>query len=291
MENTDENIIFKEPRKTLMEILKVNNREVPFANVLSFFFKPKEKHNLETLFLDALLETKYTNIGLDKNNIKIDFVPDYDKKNVRVVVEQPTKNNNRIDLLIETNTFVIAIEFKINHKLNNPLDDYEDYIEKNFTTKKKYYFILTPTEKEAVDKAKAYFENKNEFKQIILRHFLNRVKEKIAEKDLSFEASYEYSYFVDFKQTVENREIRSKRQIFLENLQNKLKKQNIKSEYHRNIKGGFLEIKNNNLQLKVRFTANGIQIEKWTEKDNEKIYGPNKKLEQNELVEIIKTSR
>ena len=32
--------IFKEPRKTFMEILKVNNREVPFANLLAFLFRP-----------------------------------------------------------------------------------------------------------------------------------------------------------------------------------------------------------------------------------------------------------
>ena len=289
MENT-EDIIFKEPRKTFMEILKVNNREVPFANILAFFFRPKENHGLETLFLDALLETKFTNIGNNVNEERTQEITEYDKNSVKVIVEQKTKNQNRIDLLIVTNTFVICIEFKLNYDLNNPLEDYKEYIEKNYDNKQKYYFILTPYKKEAIEKAKEYFIKNNEFKQIVLRHFINRVKEKIEAKDSKFVVNDEYDYFLDFIQTVENREIRSKRHLFLEKLQYDLNKQNIKSEYHKNIKGGFLEIEKEKLKLKVRFTSLGIQIEKWNNDKNEIIYEANKKLERNELIKVIKTS-
>ena len=127
MEGKD-NIIFKEPRKTFMEILKVNNSEVPFANILAFFFRPNENHKLETLFIDALLETKFTNISKNQDEEIAQEIPVYEKKSVKVIVEQKTKNESRIDILIITNTFVICIEFKINHELNNPLDDYKDYV-------------------------------------------------------------------------------------------------------------------------------------------------------------------
>jgi hypothetical protein len=286
MEDKD-NIIFKEPRKTFMEILKVNNREVPFANVLAFFFRPNENHKLETLFIDSLLETRFTNISKNQNEEITQDVPIYEKKSVKVIVEQKTKNENRIDILIITNTFVICIEFKINHELNNPLDDYKDYMEKEFNEKKKYYFILTPYKKDAIKNAKDYFEKNNEFKQVVLRHFINRVKEKIEKNPTKYLRNEKYDYFLDFIQTVENREIRSKRNLFLEKLKKDLSK-NVKSKYHKNINGGFLEIEKENYNLKVRFSSTGIRIEKWINKVFEKmIYEPNKILDTKILSNII----
>ena len=285
MEDQD-NIIFKEPRKTFMEILKVNNREVPFANILAFFFRPNENHKLETLFIDALLETKFTNISKNQDEEITQEVPVYEKKSVKVIVEQKTKNESRIDILIITNTFVICIEFKINHELNNPLDDYKDYVEKEFNEKKKYYLILTPYKKDAIEKAKDYFEKNNEFKQVVLRHFINRVKEKIAENPTTYFKNEKYDYFLDFIQTVENREIRSKRNLFLVRLKKDLDK-NLKCEYHKNIDGGFLEIKKEKFTLKIRFTKEGIQIEKWINKSRQIIYEPNKTLKTDNLIKII----
>ncbi len=281
-----ENIIFKEPRKTFMEILKVNNREVPFANILAFFFRPNENHKLETLFIDALLETKFTDINKNQNEETTQDAPIYEKQSVKVIVEQKTKTENRIDILIITNTFVICIEFKINHELNNPLYDYKNYVEKEFKEKKKYYFILTPYRKDAIENAKKYFDKNNEFKQIVLRHFINRVKEKIRENPTTYLKNEKYDYFLDFIQTVENREIRSKRNLFLISLKKDLDK-NLKSEYHKNIEGGFLEIQKEKFTLKIRFTKEGIQIEKWINKSRQIIYGPNKTLKKDNLIKTI----
>lgn len=283
-----EEIIYKEPRKTFMEILKVNNREVPFANVLAYFFRPNENHKLGTLFIDALLKTKYTNISKHKTEEITQELPNYETNSVQVIVEQKTKNENRIDILIITNTFVICIEFKINHDLNNPLNDYKEYIEKNFVEKQKFYFILTPYKQEAIDKAKEYFEKNNQFKQIILRHFINCVKQKIEQYPTIFVINEKYDYFLDFVQTVENREIRSKRNIFLEMLKNELLFKKVKSEYHRNINGGFVEIEKENYHLKIRFTSKGIQIEKWINKALiEIIYEPQKTLNTEYLIKQI----
>ncbi len=282
-----EEIIFNEPVKTFMEILKVNNSEVPFANVLAYFFRPNENHKLGTLFIDALLETKYTNISNNFAGEITHKLPKYEKKSVSVIVEQKTEKKNRIDILIITNSFVICIEFKINHDLNNPLIDYTEYVEKEFNEKQKFYFILTPNKKEAINQAKEYFEKNNEFKQIILRHFINRVKQKIQQNPATFEINEKYDYFLDFVQTVENREIRSKRNIFLEELKINLLHHKVISDYHKNINGGFLEINNGSYQLKVRFTIYGIQIEKWVNKVKTLISQPNKELNHELLINTL----
>lgn len=156
-----EEILFKDPEKTLIELLKVNNREVPFANLLAFYFRPKEKHNLNALFLDALFETQFSEIGIAKENDERYFkISNYDADQVKVIVEKETGKRNRIDILIESDTFVICIEFKINHDLDNPLDDYVEFIntEAKYKNKQKYFVILTPYSKEPVKNARAYFE-------------------------------------------------------------------------------------------------------------------------------------
>jgi hypothetical protein len=260
-------IIFSEPRKTFMEILKVNNREVPFANVLAFFFKPKEKHNLSTLFIDTLLETKFTHLGKNKNEEIIPKIPVYDLNSIKVIVEEPTSEKNRIDILITSNTFTICIEFKINHDLNNPLDDYKKFINDKYPNKNHYFFILTPYKKEAIGRAKKFFEENNEFKQIILSHFIKNIKEKLQKVyPNDNQDNIYFEYFKDFIQTVENREIRSKRNTILLELSKKLISDNYKSEYHRNNQGGFIEIKTDKYNLKIRITKDGWQVEKWNNK-------------------------
>ena len=149
MEKIDE-AIFEEVKKTYLEHLKVHKREVVLANALAFYFRPKENHNLEILFFKALQNSKcYELIGNQretKNKLK-DANLSFD--NTSVVTEKPTNNNNRIDILItskDTKEFAICIEFKIDHKLNNPLDDYIDYL-KSQGYSNLYFFILTPYKK------------------------------------------------------------------------------------------------------------------------------------------------
>lgn len=264
-------IIFNEPQKTFMEILKVHNKEVPFANLLAFFFNPKEEHNLETLFIDALLESNFTHKGENANNETCIGKIVYNKNEVKVKTEVLTHNKKRIDILIISDVFVFCIEFKINHDLNNPLEDYKQYIEKEFPNKHYYYFILTPYVKEVIGSAKEYFEKNNEFKQIILSHFIKNVNEKLQELYPTYESEnmyYKY-YFKDFIQTVENRKIRSKRHdvfTFLKEIINeKIKPFNC--EFH---KKGFLEIRLKHFNLKIRIKNSGWQIEKWFKDENGK---------------------
>src|SRR5665811_589530 len=60
-----------EPKKTYLEILKVHQKEVPLANLLAFFFRPKEKHNLSDLFIKTLLNSDCTSLRKEdsSNNV------------------------------------------------------------------------------------------------------------------------------------------------------------------------------------------------------------------------------
>jgi len=252
-----------------MEILRVHNREVPFANLLAFFFNPKEKHELNTLFIDALLETRFTHLGKNESVEISPRIPVYDANSIKVAVEVTTSENNRIDILITSNTFTICIEFKINHDLNNPLDDYKKFVNDKYSNQQHYFFVLTPYKKEAIGIAKEYFESNNEFKQIILSHFINKVKEKLQELYPNYESENIYFkyYFKDFIQTVENRKIHSKRhEVYTElklAINKKIKSKDFLSCELR--KSEFLEIKlqHSYLKIKIRITTSGWQIEKW----------------------------
>lgn len=309
-------IMFDEPYKTYMEILKVNNREVPFSNLLAFFFRPNEKHGLNDIFIKALLNTKCSeliaNSSLIKDNLLVangfgfENIENIIGNNVKVIVEQPTTqeqnllksplNKKRIDILIVAQNFLICIEFKINHDLNNPLNEYKNFIIENYSDKRKYYVILTPFRKEIKNNAK----NNIEFKQVILSHFIENVKNSLPpDFKTNLTTNKYYDYFIDFIQTIENRKIKYERNIFFENLNKELKQyKEIKSKYHLQ-KNGFLEIQNNDVKLKLRFFVNkshlidqniGWRLENWTKSKNKLIEKIDKNTEIKEIADKIKNS-
>ena len=305
--------IFKEPRKTFMEILKVNNREVPFVNLLAFFFKPHEKHGLGDKFIKALLETNcselaFQNQGIKENPLKsngigYDIIENIIGEKVKVIVEQPTSKNSsksdlnkkRIDILIVAQNFVICIEFKINHALNNPLEDYKKFISENYSEKRKYYVLLTPYNKKCIGNAK----KSTEFKQVILSHFIDKIKENLPENyKTDYTENHYYEYFKDFIQTVENRKIKSARHLFFETLNQEINSQKINSKFHIQ-KNGFLEIKKNGNILKLRFFINsksndiekhniGWQLEKWNNGKKVETEFLNKEKSYQKIIERIK---
>lgn len=266
---------FQNPKKTFLEVLKVHNKEVPMANLLAYYFRPNEKHNLDSLFINTLLNTEcYNLIPYHKNGLLKDngskLFNEISIKNVKVKTEVRTEKDKRIDILIETDNFVICIEFKINHDFNNPLKIYKKHIDKHYSNKNKYFVILTPYSKIPLEETKTYLENKREFKQIQLSHFIKNVTENLPKS--YFSNSDEYSiYLKDFIQTIENRKIRSNRYNKLNELSKYLLQNDIANEFHNNINGGFLDIRTEDCHLKIRINDSEFNIEKWkNEKDKEK---------------------
>ena len=212
-------------QKTLLEIMKVHNKEVPMANLLAFLFNPKEAHNLGTLFIEALLETvcyelnktRSENGQLYKNGYKLDattlkVLPDTDSKyslpnsfGSKIKVEKG-EGRKRIDLFItnEAEKFAIVIEFKINHSLNNPLEIYKRSVEKKeFQEHQLFFVVLTPNKKEAG------FNNKEiiQFKQVVLSDLIETIKSKLSYADfidLNQNNIY-FQYYLQFINTIENR--------------------------------------------------------------------------------------
>jgi len=106
---------------TFMEIGGYQYRENTFSNILRFYLNPNAVHGYGTQILDNFLEAA-----------NLLHLKDYEPKSVEVKREYTT-DNGRIDLLIITNNWVLAIENKIYHHLNNNLSEYSKYISSNFS--------------------------------------------------------------------------------------------------------------------------------------------------------------
>lgn len=217
---------------SFLETIGVSQRETIMANLLAYFFNPCKPHGLEDTFIKALLQTKpyYLNkkekIEInnrekerDKYQIKLNQLKrftnsDYSFDWANTIVEDSTDKNKRIDIVVESTDLIIAIEFKINHHLDNPLGNYFKHIEfsekegkrvvnKKYKGKQKYYVVLTPNWKEPEGKAKG----NEEFVQITLAGFIGNVKKNVSEKE-NFkrrEDSHQFYIYNDFINTIENR--------------------------------------------------------------------------------------
>ena len=86
------------------------------SNVLAFYLNPQREHGLGDLVLSSLLDIAGYEIGTNLSTVKIDR-------------EYYTLNGGFLDLLIVSDAFVIGIENKIYHYLNNDLADYKKTID------------------------------------------------------------------------------------------------------------------------------------------------------------------
>lgn len=119
----------KNRRKTFLEIVGLNRLESMSSRTLEFFLNTTEEHDLDDLVLQALLRCirKDYSYQLHTRNSKLEY----------------STNIGRIDIFIETDEFVIAIENKLEHHANdNPFDDYVDFINTAYPTKDKFFILL-----------------------------------------------------------------------------------------------------------------------------------------------------
>ena len=125
----------KPPReKTFFDTAIRKHYENPTTELLSFFLHPQNEHGLGSVFFDGLTQA----INSSGPQAKID---DYGiVKNV--YTELATASGKRIDLLIETEKAVFLIESKINHCQNNPFDDYEQHISRDFPKRNSFKIIF-----------------------------------------------------------------------------------------------------------------------------------------------------
>ncbi len=139
------------------------------SNILSYYLNPYKKHGLGMLFWHSLMDSLNFNINKSSSIIEI-------SREVR------TKKNNRIDIVIIANDFILGIENKINHDLNNDLEDYLSQLQE--LSKEKYniseenvkLMVLAPKEIKLPNKKFLMLTYSKWFTNIINRlpnHYLN----------------------------------------------------------------------------------------------------------------------
>lgn len=112
----------KERKKTIMDIAGIDHLETKWSSIYAYFFNPREKHGLGTLFYDSLseiLQKKEPNKKIQMNDFS-------------VKTEEPAREEDGstkfIDILLSDGEYAIIIENKVNASLYNPLQTYWDSI-------------------------------------------------------------------------------------------------------------------------------------------------------------------
>ncbi len=121
-------------KTTFLDLVGLGHKESISSKLLAFFLDSTAEHGLGDLCLQSLFELAGQPQSSKINTIKL-------------IQEQHCNNQDagaagRIDLLIETDDFVVAIENKINHVLNNPFHVYRDHCYAKYPDHQKLLVIL-----------------------------------------------------------------------------------------------------------------------------------------------------
>jgi hypothetical protein len=118
----------QEQAPTFLEIAGYPHLENVASNILRFFLQPQGPHNLKGLVLESLLALL---------NVSVE-----DIKSAEVSREVTTQRGNRIDLVVESETFILGIENKIYHGVHNDLADYWNFLERHSEGRTPYGVLL-----------------------------------------------------------------------------------------------------------------------------------------------------
>ena len=177
-------------QQTFMEIAGYPHFENVCSNILQFYLTPTNEHGFSRLLLDSLV------MLIDRELVT-------EEQNIEVWREVRTSENNRIDLVIVSDRYIIGIENKVLAKVNNPFCDYTMYLNSLGGDSKKVYKILLSlnAEKESIELCG--------FKPITYNSFLNEIEENF--EFYSQTAPSEHLVFLkDFIRTMRNLQKQSK---------------------------------------------------------------------------------
>ena len=147
--------------KTIFSIGGRGHYENPISTVLAFYLDPNEEHGLRDLVLQTLLVAADSCLKIER------------KKFTSFSVEREVSTGKgRIDLLVECDDWVLAIENKIYHVPINPFDDYKKYIKEKYD--KFDFILLSPKGDKANDKG-------GDWKSVNYKDFIKQI-----ESDLGF---------------------------------------------------------------------------------------------------------
>ncbi len=109
--------------KTFLEIAGIQSREVYISKILEFFLNANEHHPFGNIFVRSFHNLYRAKKDQDKK--KEQEKSKYAKVE-KTHTEYPSIKGGRIDILVETDSYVLAIENKIYAGLQNDLEDYNE---------------------------------------------------------------------------------------------------------------------------------------------------------------------
>lgn len=178
--------------RTFLEISGYPHYENVCSNILQFFLNPCNEHGLKDLVLNALVRL------VDK-----EFSFDNDYEYIQVERETKTLAGNRLDLLVKTERYVIGIENKVYHFLNNDLQDYSDTIKSYCVYPKKTAINIILSLYQLTQKEDIVYAKKNDFKTVTYDELFLSIKKDLG-KYLSHSNPTYFIYLSDFIKSIQN---------------------------------------------------------------------------------------
>lgn len=190
----------KKKPKTFLGIAKQPHYENVLSNIYAFYFNVNEEHGFGDLFLKSLVEC-IEGSELKDRNFKdftdFDIETEYYTEGIGL-----TGKKGYIDLLLYNNKQAIIIENKVNHHLDNDLDDYWNSIrldEEDPVSKIGILLSLKPISKDVYKQYKC----KDEFINITHYQFMNTVMKNYSENTEIGKVKYNV-FFKDLFQNILN---------------------------------------------------------------------------------------
>ncbi|MCG2647786.1 PD-(D/E)XK nuclease family protein [Alloprevotella tannerae] len=207
-------------RPTFMDICRYpyNRFEEVCSRILQFYLNPFAEHGLHDLWLLALWRVSGQG----------DTLPFYNK--VECVTEEYAEGK-RIDIVVKSEEFVIAIENKTTAGLYNQLDVYANHIRKNYSDRKQRILIVLSVFPLLDSKSKKRMAQ-NAFRPILYKDLFSEVNKELGNYIMSCDQKY-LTYMFDFMKTINNiNNVNSERELNFF-MQNKERVEDLISRYNK----------------------------------------------------------
>lgn len=173
---------------TFLEISGYPYRETVYSNIFRFFFNSEELHELGNLFISSLLNI----LGKDSN-----------EQTSSVVTEVGTDDGKRIDIVVETSSYLIGIENKVFSGVDNPFASYSKYLQHRSNDESnlevlKIILCLSDTGTKDIPEKILYG-----FTTVTYERLFTEIKKNIGEHIIQAQSKY-LTLLFDFIETIEN---------------------------------------------------------------------------------------
>ncbi len=176
--------IFEEPN--FFQIAGFPHYENVASNVLKFFLDPSNKHSLGSILIESIFETCVKASVLNADEL---FLENPTKLGVS---REINTGNGRLDILIESDTWIMAIENKVRAQLVNDLNDYSNYLASISKGRKTFKLVLSITRENP--------DHTSGFKNITYKDLIETIESKL--QNISIENSDES--LILFKHFIKN---------------------------------------------------------------------------------------